>query len=170
MKNKGLYPGNFILEVNKQIDNFPKPSAKPAINKNLKRFVFVFLFITSITVCAYIGYNAYKYSKLPGSVDDIPMIYADVAPLRSVPNDPGGTRFDNQDKLIYRNLEDPSFKHKDEINQLMSDEVGVKEKNNLRTPARDVFAAKAKKEKAKPEVKKEAKKAATTNPFELIDD
>ncbi|MCE2992666.1 MAG: hypothetical protein ACK5WS_01255 [Alphaproteobacteria bacterium] len=177
MSRKGLYTGNFILDANKHLADFPKPTDKPVIFSKLKKPLLALLFITSVCACSYIGYNAFKYSKFPESIDQIPLIKADIAPLKMAPQDPGGTKFDNQDKLIYRNLEDPNFKHKDDINKILSDEVVMREKNTLRTPARDIFAAKAKKKKDEADAKKEHKQVAkkeekkkTSNPFELIED
>lgn len=176
MSKKGLYPGNFILDTNRHFADFPKPVDKAGMLGRLKKPLLLILFVISVSVASYIGYNAFKYSKFPESVDQIPLIKADISPLKLAPQDPGGTKFDNQDKLIYRNLEDPNFKHKDDINKILEDEVVVKEKNTLRTPARDIFAAKAKKKKdegeakkdAKPSVKKEEKKKAS-NPFDVME-
>jgi hypothetical protein len=104
------YPKDLISDLKEQLELFP---ANPIINSQetrTKRFMgFTFLFICA-SALLYLSYNAFKYSKHPTKIEEISLIKADHTPIRVIPTDPGGVQVLNQDKLIYNNLQDPSFK------------------------------------------------------------
>lgn len=62
--------------------------------------------ILSLCIFGLITYNAYRYNKIPSSLDNTLLIKRDIAPLRIIPTEIGGEQFSNQDKLIYNNFED----------------------------------------------------------------
>lgn len=78
-------------------------------SKLLKIISFSFLALTSVALC-YLSYNAYRFSNIPNNIESIPLIRANINPIKTVPSDPGGAKILNQDKLIYAQLQDPAFK------------------------------------------------------------
>ncbi len=76
--------------------------------KYFKYFAYAASLTVAVTVFSYLAFTAYKYSAKPESIQDIPLVKKDITPIRTIPSDPGGEKFSNQDKLIYNNLLDNS--------------------------------------------------------------
>jgi len=62
------------------------------------------LLICCLAGLSYISYTAIKYSRIPQDISQIALVEANMAPVRVIPDDPGGIIIDNQDKLVYDNM------------------------------------------------------------------
>ena len=90
--------------------NFEEENSEelPTGKKFFKYFAYASSLTVALCVFSYLAYTSYKYSAKPESVYDIPLVKKDITPIRTIPDDPGGEKFSNQDKLIYNNLMDNS--------------------------------------------------------------
>jgi hypothetical protein len=165
-------------------------SIKPAGNYNhsgkkkyrrVYKTFFIFCFTISLALFISLIYNSYKYSILPNNTDDIPIIRADITPVKIPPADPGGTQFSNQDKLIYSSLEDKNL----DINKENSEEVKeIKDVYNdvsdIRVPPvrANIKASVTNEKKAAPRIKNNEVKQKPedknnrkikNNPFDLLE-
>ncbi len=80
----------------------------PAGKKYFKYFAYAASLTIALGVFSYLAFTSYKYSSKPQSALDIPLVRKDLTPIRTIPEDPGGEKFSNQDKLIYNNILDNS--------------------------------------------------------------
>ena len=80
----------------------PLNSATPA-RSGLKIFIFVAVFgLMSVSGLVWFALNQ---GELIIGNDDVPLIKADTSPIRLKPDNPGGLKVPNQDRLILKNLE-----------------------------------------------------------------
>jgi hypothetical protein len=136
--------------------------------KKLDRKHVVFASAVLLCLCAaglgYVSYTAIKYSIYPSDVGQIPLLEASLAPIRSLPDNPGGMIVDNQDKLIYDNL---TTKKRETVRQVTQND----DNQLLRTPKHSKPPTRAK-EINKPGLgraaaKSNSKKRSQT-PFDLM--
>lgn len=140
-----------VPDLKERLESFPKPDFGTKGSKFKKIFAGVFL-ISTVSAISYLTYSAFKYSTPPASIDEIQLVRADVNPVKALPVEPGGTQFENQDKLIYKNLEDPNLKTPKDNPE---EELIKKEDIQLRTPP---VVAKKQKKQLEEVAKKEEKK------------
>ena len=80
----------------------PLDSATPA-RSGLKIFIFVAVFgLMSVSGLVWFALNQ---GKLIIGNDEVPLVKADTSPIRLKPDNPGGLKVPNQDRLIFKNLE-----------------------------------------------------------------
>ena len=80
----------------------PLNSATPA-RSGLKIFIFVAVFgLMSVSGLVWFALNQ---GELIIGNDDVPLVKADTSPIRLKPDNPGGLKVPNQDRLILKNLE-----------------------------------------------------------------
>lgn len=103
--------------------------------KRLVKIAAVILGVLSVSIFGTIAYKSMKYSKLPESVESVPLIKAELSPVKVVPKDPGGELISNQDKLIYSTLENKNVKTKK-----LSEQSEVKELKEVYSDAKTIRA------------------------------
>jgi len=64
----------------------------------------VTIFIIAGLIFSYLIFNAHKYTRIPTNINEIPLISANISPVRTTPEDPGGFDTKNNDKYIYTTL------------------------------------------------------------------
>lgn len=93
-----------------------KSDELPTGKKYFKYFAYAASLTLALGVFSYLAFTSYKYSSKPQSALDIPLVRKDLTPIRTIPEDPGGEKFSNQDKLIYNNLLDNSIEKSESNN------------------------------------------------------
>ena len=58
----------------------------------------------ALLVFGYVCFSAFKYAYYPTDLDSIKLVRREIAPVRVLPDNPGGEQFQNQDKFIYNSL------------------------------------------------------------------
>ncbi len=174
------YPRALISDLKEQLELFPNSPIDVVKSSKTRRLIGIVFLLMCASILIYLSYNAFKYSKLPTSINEIPLIKADYTPIRVVPNDPGGVQILNQDKLIYNNLQDPSFKYNKRTGAQMEEENNSaninlrspKQVNKKITPALPVENSKTEvKLKAGTERKKPSSANSNLkNPFEVLEE
>lgn len=154
---KSSYPKSLISDLKGQMESFPQSGLHEVAGSKFKKIVGLAFLLICASSLGYLAYNAFKYSKLPTTLEEIPVIRADHTPVRVIPTDPGGEQILNQDKLIYNNLQDPHFKREKKPNAEIEDDVRSRDVD-LRSPKNKVEAPKAK------------KPLPVKNPFEVLDE
>ena len=150
--NGSLIPkASLVTSVTERDDN-----SVNFLASNKKRLIKIFAIIVgilTISIFGVIAYKSLKYSKLPESIESVPLVKAELAPIKVIPKDPGGEHISNQDKLIYSTLENKNVKTKK-----LSEQSEVKELKEVYSDAKTIRApANEIKPKAKLEVSKSNK-------------
>lgn len=133
-----------VPDLRERLESFPKPDFVGSTSK-LKKTLGVLFVICSVSAISYLTYSAFKYSTPPANIEEVPLVRADIGPVKTIPADPGGTQFENQDKLIYKNLEDPNLKTAKSEDD---GDIVKKDEAQLRTPPVVAKKAKIKKDEA----------------------
>jgi hypothetical protein len=127
-------------------------------------------------VFSYLAYTSYKYSAKPDSIESIPLVKRDITPIRTIPTDPGGEKFSNQDKLIYNNMLDSSAEKTEAMDNSPKEKIAeVKEEPEPIKAIKKAPEPKVEKESEpkkiptpiKTKVAKKPKKL--DNPFDILD-
>jgi len=150
-----------------------QPSEAELKSKRTKRnILYAVCLIVSLAVFAILAFNSYKYSAKPQSIEDVPLIRKDLTPIRIQPEDPGGEKFQNQDKLIYNDLIKSSSTNVQpsktvEVEMVNYNPTPVVVEVEKKVPQKEVVTPKKVKVYEKPKV---AKKKKVNNPFDILDD
>lgn len=124
------------------------------------KIFFAIIGVITLVMFSIIAYKALKYSELPKSIDDVPLIKAELSPVKIVPKDPGGQQISNQDKLIYSTLENKNVRTKK-----ISEQVEVKELKEVYSDAKTIRAPL---NEAKPKQKVNTDKKETTTSKKVV--
>ena len=115
--NGSLIPKASLVSSN-QADKGSSAILDDNSKKRIIKIAVVIFAVLAVSFFGIIAYQSLKYSNIPESLESVPLIKADLAPVKVVPKDPGGEQISNQDKLIYSTLENKNVKTKKLTEQL----------------------------------------------------
>jgi hypothetical protein len=92
----------------------------------------VALLTASILLFFYVALTSYKYSSIPSDLTEVQLVRKDIYVVKVLPDNPGGEKIVNQDKMIYSSLEEKQRRIKpasNEVDKASASKKPVAEKN-----------------------------------------
>lgn len=108
---KGLIPSGPRKPVQEQLqmDEIFKPSREVMLtaapsNRN-KKFIGLASIAIALVLFAVVAFVSYRYTVKPVDFSEIKLVRRELGPIKTLPAEPGGEKFSNQDKMIYEAIE-----------------------------------------------------------------
>ena len=135
-----------------------KLSSNGILFKKLYKICLLFSLVFSLVIFISVALNAYKYSRNPANLESIKLVKKEIAPLRITPPESERETMLNQDKFIYKNMENAEKSPK---------EVNTSKRDNLKKPTRNQHDHKGFKPPVE-NIAKEDKLKNFSSPFDII--
>lgn len=141
-KYKGLIPNVSRAHNQEQLfmEEIFRPSRDIKIEgsplKANKRIVSVISITFALFIFSMIAYASYRYTAKPLNFNDIKLARKDLGPIKTLPTEPGGEKFSNQDKMIYEAIEkhSTSTQHANKAEELKKIEQATAPTNKAPAP------------------------------------
>lgn len=99
----------------------PPPPPPPVASKAAGSGKFVTMAVATLALVglAVLGWYAYDEATAPKSVEDLPVISADMEPYKVTPRDPGGMKIPNLDKSVFNTVKGKSASDVDQQKEVV---------------------------------------------------